>query len=68
MTNKESKPQPGYMTVAEVAEELSVSKMTIYRLIKEGELTVLKVGGSNRIPPEAFAAFIIRNTINARTD
>lgn len=42
---------PEYMTVAEVAALLRVSKMTVYRLISDGELPARKIGRRTiRIP------------------
>lgn len=38
-----------YMKVSEVAERWRVSKMTIYRLIEDGTLPVIRVGRSFRI-------------------
>ena len=38
-----------FLTVAEVAAQLRVSNMTVYRLIKAGELGALRVGKSYRI-------------------
>ena len=38
-----------FLTVAEVAARLRVSNMTVYRLIKGGELGALRVGKSYRI-------------------
>ena len=40
------------MTVAEVAHMLRVSTMTVYRLIKAGELSALRVGRSYRLRPD----------------
>jgi len=37
------------LTVAEVASTMRVSNMTVYRLIKSGELAALRVGKSYRI-------------------
>ena len=37
------------LTVAEVAATMRVSNMTVYRLIKSGELPALRVGKSYRI-------------------
>lgn len=37
------------LTVAEVADTLRVSNMTVYRLIKSGELTAIRVGKNYRI-------------------
>jgi excisionase family DNA binding protein len=38
-----------FMTVAEVAELLRVSSMTVYRLIKAGDLAAVRVGKSFRV-------------------
>jgi excisionase family DNA binding protein len=38
-----------FMTVAEVAHELRVSNMTVYRLIKSGHLRAVRVGRGYRI-------------------
>ena len=37
------------LTVNEVAEHLRVSRMTVYRLIKEGDMKALRVGRSYRL-------------------
>jgi excisionase family DNA binding protein len=37
------------MTVAEVAELMRVSSMTVYRLIKAGDLAAVRVGKSFRV-------------------
>ncbi len=37
------------MTVNEVADLLRVSRMTVYRLIKQGDLPALRVGRGYRI-------------------
>ena len=37
------------MTVNEVADLLRVSRMTVYRLIKEGDMKALRVGRSYRL-------------------
>jgi excisionase family DNA binding protein len=38
-----------FLTVQEVAELMRVSSMTIYRLIKSGELPAVRVGRSFRV-------------------
>jgi excisionase family DNA binding protein len=50
--------QKAFLTVAEVAETLRVSDMTIYRLIAGGEIRALKVGRSYRIPAEALEEWL----------
>lgn len=39
----------GFRTVAEVARQLRVSNMTVYRLVRNGELPAVKVGRGYRI-------------------
>lgn len=46
------------LTVAEVARELRVSKMTIYRLIGAGTLPALRIGRSFRVPEPAYRAYL----------
>jgi excisionase family DNA binding protein len=44
-----SPSRPRLLTPAEVAEQLRVSSMTVYRLIKSGELRAARIGKSFRI-------------------
>jgi len=41
---------PELLTVSEVAALVRVSKMTIYRMIKKGDLPAITVGKSYRVP------------------
>ena len=41
--------RPRFLTVAEVASQLRVSTMTVYRLIKAGRLGAVRVGKSYRV-------------------
>jgi excisionase family DNA binding protein len=50
--------RPGVLTVAEVAAMLRVSEMTIYRLIKAGELRALQIGKSYRLREDDVDAFL----------
>ena len=47
-----------FLTVAEVATIMRVSKMTVYRLVHSGELTSVRVGRSFRVPESAVQAAI----------
>jgi excisionase family DNA binding protein len=47
-----------FLTVAEVAEMMRVSNMTVYRLVHSGELPAVRFGRSFRIPESAVAAAI----------
>ena len=50
--------RPGLLTVAEVAAMVRVSEMTIYRLIKAGELRALQIGKSYRLREDDVDAFL----------
>jgi excisionase family DNA binding protein len=41
-----------FVTVAEVAKQLRVSNMTVYRLVQAGHLPAVRVGRSYRIREE----------------
>ncbi|MBJ68601.1 MAG: helix-turn-helix domain-containing protein [Actinomycetota bacterium] len=47
-----SKNSSEFMTVGEVADLMRVSSMTVYRLIKAGEIRAARVGKSYRIREE----------------
>ncbi len=47
-----------FLTVAEVATLMRVSKMTVYRLLHSGELTAVRVGRSFRVPEHAVDAYL----------
>lgn len=47
-----------FLTVAEVAEQMRVSKMTVYRLVHNGELEAVRVGRSFRVPEDAVAKYL----------
>lgn len=49
-------------TVAEVAEHMRVSNMTIYRLIKRGELPAIRVGKNYRLRGRDLAAYLEAST------
>lgn len=46
------------MTVGEVADLMRVSSMTVYRLIKAGDIRAARVGKSYRISEEDVDQFI----------
>ena len=47
-----ARPQQPY-TVAEVCKLFRISKPTVYRMAERGELTLLKIGSSTRIPVDS---------------
>lgn len=54
-----------FVTVAEVAQMMRVSKMTVYRLVHSGELPAVRVGRSFRVPEEAVHDYLRRAYIEA---
>ncbi|MPY84739.1 MAG: helix-turn-helix domain-containing protein [Actinophytocola sp.] len=50
--------QVQFLTVAEVASLMRVSKMTVYRLVHSGELPALRVGKSFRVPEKAVHEYL----------
>ncbi len=55
--------QPGlggtqFLTVAEVASLMRVSKMTVYRLVHSGELPAVRVGRSFRVHAKAVHDYL----------
>ncbi len=51
-------PEVKFLTVAEVAQLMRVSKMTVYRLVHSGELTAVRVGRSFRVPEHAVHRYL----------
>ena len=47
-----------YLTVAEVAELMRVSKMTVYRLVHSGDLPAVQVGRSFRVHEQAVEKYL----------
>ena len=47
-----------FLTVAEVAGVMRVSKMTVYRMVHSGELPAVRVGRSFRVPEKAVQDYL----------
>lgn len=47
-----------FLTVAEVAALMRVSRMTVYRLVHAGELASVRVGRSFRVPEAAVHDYL----------
>ena len=54
-----------FLTVAEVAARMRVSKMTVYRLVHSGELEAVRVGRSFRVPDDAVQEYLRRSFFQA---
>jgi excisionase family DNA binding protein len=63
-------PPPGledvsFLTVAEVAGVMRVSKMTVYRMVHSGELSAVRVGRSFRVPEKAVREYLASAYVEA---
>lgn len=56
-----------YLTIAEVATMLRVSKMTVYRLVRDHALASARFGNSYRIPENAVEEYIRKAGAPAET-
>src|SRR5690242_20400736 len=56
---------PNFLTVAEVAAQMRVSKMTVYRLVHAGDLEAVRVGRSFRVPEKAVEEYLGRSYFQA---
>jgi excisionase family DNA binding protein len=54
-----------FLTVAEVAAVMRVSKMTVYRLIQDGKLAHVRVGRSYRVPERAVHDYLEKAFVEA---
>ncbi len=56
------------LTVSEVATRLRVSNMTVYRLIKAGELRAIRVGKNYRVRRSHLEAYLRAQTVGAEEE
>lgn len=63
-----AKGQAPLLDVAGVARRLSVSERSVERLVAEGLLSPVWVGGARRFAPEAVESFLKRYAVRGRQD
>lgn len=54
-----------FYTVAEVAGQLRVSNMTVYRIVKSGQLKAVRVGRGYRIPEDELRTYLQQRYMDA---
>lgn len=52
-----------FLTVAEVADMLRVSRMTVYRWVHAGDMPAVRFGRSFRVPATAVESFMEQATL-----
>jgi excisionase family DNA binding protein len=67
MTSPSNRPlgEVRFLTVAEVAAAMRVSKMTVYRLVHSGEMPAVRVGRSFRVPEQAVHSYLQESFVEA---
>jgi excisionase family DNA binding protein len=58
----------GLLTVAEVAAAMRVSNMTVYRLIKNGDLPAVRVGKNYRIREADVARYLSTRSVHVAVE
>ena len=56
---------PKFLTIAEVASLMRVSKMTVYRLVHGGELPAVRVGRSFRVAEDDVDEYLRKSFYSA---
>ena len=62
-----SLPRADLMTVSEVAQMMRVSNMTVYRLIKGGDLGAVRIGKNYRIRKNDVLSYLMRRSTRVGT-
>ncbi|MFC3300329.1 helix-turn-helix domain-containing protein [Arthrobacter agilis] len=57
-----------FLTVAEVADLMRVSKMTVYRLVHAGDLPAVQFGRSYRVPESSVEEFLHRAQVDSHPE
>ena len=53
-------PEPILLTAEEAGRVLGVGRTTIYRLMREGELTGVSIGASRRFPRDEITEYVAK--------
>lgn len=66
MAREDSSPGgPRFLTAAEAAERMRISKMTVYRLIKAGKVPAVRIGRSYRVREDDLERYLESNYVKA---
>lgn len=65
MANSGDISEAKFLTIAEVASMMRVSKMTVYRLVHNGDLPAVRVGRSFRVTEKDVNAYLQRSFYDA---
>lgn len=65
MVNASDMSDVKFLTIAEVAATMRVSKMTVYRLVHSGELPAVRVGRSFRVTEDDVNDYLRKSFFHA---
>lgn len=53
-------PERVLLTVEQAARQLSISRTKMFQLIKDGEISSVRIGRARRVPADALTAYVDR--------
>lgn len=62
---KNEMPEPRLLRMGEAAALLTISRSKIYLMARAGEIPIIKIGGSLRVPLSALDRWLEQNTREA---
>lgn len=62
MTTEQAQPERLLLRLDEVAKILALGRSTVYNLVNAGELPIVRIGKSIRIPADALEAWVEKKT------
>ena len=65
MARPTSPSGPRFLTAAEAAERMRVSKMTVYRLIRSGKLPAVRIGKAYRVKEDDLERYLNSSYVTA---
>ena len=65
--SEEKQAPPGYLTPAQIAQELGVSPQAVYKWVSEGKLEAFRFGRAVRIPRSSLTAFVESSRLGPET-
>ena len=61
-------PDPAFYRVQDLAERWACHPDTVRRLLRRGDLAVVRIGGAVRVPHDAVLAYEARQLVPAKRD
>ncbi len=62
------KKSSAYLSLEEVAAELSIDYQLVYRLVRSGSLPAIKLGRIYRVQREVLEAYLVKHTVGGKSE